>query len=112
MVQRLTTVYDIKGRAGTIHINQEIISQRNKRLAIHYFNDYEPGSVEKFGILKKFIADRSRKKSFAERLHAIWCAFKSRETTLIHVISQAVHYHTIRWIETHIGRKYFQVESK
>jgi hypothetical protein len=33
--------------------------------------------VEKFGILKKFVTDRSRKKSFAERLHAIWCALRS-----------------------------------
>src|SRR6266550_3358101 len=81
MLQPLTTVYGIQGLPGTIPINQEIISQRNKRLAIHYFNDYEPGSVEKFGILKKIITDRSQKKSFAERLHAIWCALRSRKTT-------------------------------
>jgi hypothetical protein len=102
-------LYDVQGPTG---INQEITSQRNKRLAIHYFNDYEPGSVEKIGILKKFMADRSQKKSFAERLHAIWYGLRSHETTLIHVISQVVHYHTFRWIEIHIGRENFQVESK
>ncbi|KAF8736299.1 hypothetical protein AX14_000551 [Amanita brunnescens Koide BX004] len=66
-----TTFADVaRGQAGAI-INQEIISQDNKRLAIHYLNDCELGSMEKFGTLKKFIAERSQK-SLAQRLHAIW----------------------------------------
>ncbi|KAF8351810.1 kinase-like domain-containing protein [Amanita rubescens] len=57
---------------GTTDINQEITSQFNERLAVHYSHDDVLRSGEEFGILKNFVAWRNQKKPVAERLHAIW----------------------------------------
>ncbi|KAF8335238.1 hypothetical protein F5887DRAFT_614117 [Amanita rubescens] len=59
-------------QAGDADINKGITSEYNEHLILHDSQGYEPGSVKKFGILSKFIQERSRKDFGAERLHAIW----------------------------------------
>ncbi|KAK2463330.1 hypothetical protein APHAL10511_004641 [Amanita phalloides] len=59
-------------RAGTADINKGITSEYNESLMLHDSQGYEPGSREKFDILKTFIQQRSRQEQVAERLHAIW----------------------------------------
>ncbi|KAF8331173.1 hypothetical protein F5887DRAFT_998825 [Amanita rubescens] len=53
-------------------INKEITAHCNRNLILHY---YEPYNMEKFGVMAKFIVERSQEGPAAERLHAIWfCA--------------------------------------
>ncbi|KAK2466591.1 hypothetical protein APHAL10511_000849 [Amanita phalloides] len=57
---------------GTADVEREITSENNCNFVLHDSFGYEAGDEEGFVALKKFIADRNRKKDVADRIHAIW----------------------------------------
>ncbi|KAF8329944.1 hypothetical protein F5887DRAFT_1163193 [Amanita rubescens] len=68
-----TSLADVKhDQAGYANIDEGIASPHNEYLTLHDSRGYEPGDIEKFGILERFITDRSQREPIAERLHAIW----------------------------------------
>ncbi|KAF8331196.1 hypothetical protein F5887DRAFT_1287007 [Amanita rubescens] len=68
-----TSLADVQhDRAGSANIDEGIASPHNKHLILHDSQGYEPGDIGKFGILERFITERSQKEPIAERLHAIW----------------------------------------
>ncbi|KAF8685409.1 hypothetical protein AX14_003999, partial [Amanita brunnescens Koide BX004] len=64
-------------QAGYANIDNGITSSQNRHLILHDSQGYEPGDVTKFGILEKFITERSQREPIAERLHAIWLCITS-----------------------------------
>ncbi|KAG5717305.1 hypothetical protein E4T56_gene2414, partial [Termitomyces sp. T112] len=73
------------GRAGTADIDREYTSKDNPRFLLHDSKGFEPGITNHWGIVEKFIRQRSKKGLPVEqRLHALWYRYGNSDTSITH----------------------------
>ncbi|KAF8811824.1 hypothetical protein BYT27DRAFT_7088594 [Phlegmacium glaucopus] len=61
------------GRAGKANIAREYTSDANVRFILHDSQGFEPGSIEEWEVVEKFIRDKCDDcLESKDRLHAIW----------------------------------------
>ncbi|KNZ71971.1 hypothetical protein J132_05247 [Termitomyces sp. J132] len=71
------------GRAGTADIDREYTSKDNPRFLLHDSKGFEPGITNHWGIVEKFIRQRSKKGLPVEqRLHALWLCIEAPRSGL------------------------------
>lgn len=61
----------IRGKAGTIHTHQEIVSPLNNRLIVHYYDDWGSEGFEKF-VTELGISKKKRAAAAGPKPHVIW----------------------------------------
>lgn len=66
------TVVQASLSRGHHNIEDELIFQSNPRFVFHDSCGFEAGSEEQFGLMKKFVMDRSKVAKLDKRIHAIW----------------------------------------
>ncbi|KAG5351637.1 hypothetical protein C0989_005482 [Termitomyces sp. Mn162] len=86
-VQSVMHIDIADGRAGTADIDREYTSKDNPRFLLHDSKGFEPGITNHWGIVEKFIRQRSKKGLPVEqRLHALWYRYGNSDTKKIPVI--------------------------
>jgi len=58
--------------AGDAVIAREFVSEENKHFVLHDSKGFEPGQLENFEIVRKFVEERSKKPLLKDRIHGIW----------------------------------------
>ncbi|KAF8257547.1 hypothetical protein EI94DRAFT_1757749 [Lactarius quietus] len=59
-------------KAGDAKIDNEFTSEENKLFVLHDSKGFEPGQLENFDIVRRFVEERSEKPLLKDRVHGIW----------------------------------------
>jgi len=57
---------------GDADIEREFVSKENKLFVLHDSKGFEPGDLESFNTVRKFVEGRSQKPFLKDRIHGIW----------------------------------------
>jgi hypothetical protein len=57
---------------GKCNIEIELFSSQNDRFVLHDSEGFEPGEVEKYATVKKFVQHRREQHDLKDQLHAVW----------------------------------------
>ena len=57
---------------GICDIETELFSPQNERFVLHDSEGFEPGEVEKYATVKKFVQHRREQRDLKDQLHAVW----------------------------------------
>ncbi|KAF8261929.1 hypothetical protein EI94DRAFT_1604614, partial [Lactarius quietus] len=62
-------------RAGYADIDMEFVSEENRLFVLHDSKGFEPGELENFDTVRRFIEERSKKPLLKDRIHCLWYVY-------------------------------------